>query len=379
MDWKKLIGAKTFDELVEEAKQRLIAKGSSITNWNIGGIFRTLTELAMQAVADLYTLLVQVVAMGYAKYAKGKWLDLIAEDIDVYRHLEKKTVGKVIFGRQQSGGSVRIEANSIIKTDLTIDGDELRYFVTAEIMLPEGVLEVEVPVTAEFAGARYNVGQGYIKNLVTHIDGIDYVKNAASWITEEGADEEDDEPYRERYFLKWDELSTGSTGQAYKSWARAVSGVTDAGVNDFNPRGPGTVNIYITSANGQPTQDLIDDVVAAVDDRRPQCVDVLVTSAELKTINYDIILWLPETSGSEPDTLAEAAAVIQAMHVYDKERKLEVYKLGVDVFQAKLNHYLMGIKDMKNVTINSPADTVIAENELAVRGTVALQVQRVSA
>jgi uncharacterized phage protein gp47/JayE len=378
VNWKTLLGAKTFDELIEESRQRLIAKGSSITNWNIGGIFRTLTELAMQAVADLYALLVKIVPMGYAKTATGQWLDLAAEDIMVPRHLEKKTVGLALFGRLQPGPGVRIEVNTIVKTDMASDGDELRYFVTAETMLPEGALEVAVPVKAEFAGARYNVGQGYIKNLVTHIDGIDSVSNAAAWITEEGADQEEDEPYRERYFLKWDELSTGSTGQAYVSWARAVTGVMDAAVNDRNPRGQGTINVYITSTDGQPSQDLIGDVIAAIEKKRPQCVDVLITGPQLRVIDYDVTCWLPPNSGDEAATLAEAQAIIQAMHVKDATRDLDIYRIGTDVIQARLNHYLMGIKDMFNVTINSPADTAMAENELAIRGTINIAVQRTS-
>lgn len=378
VDWKALIGAKTFDELVEESRQRLIDKGSSITNWNIGGIFRTLTELAMQAVADLHALLVKIVPMGYAKTATGQWLDLAAEDIMVTRHQEQKTVGHILFGRLQPGPSIRIAANSIVKTDMAADGDELRYFVSTETVLPENALAVFVPAQAEFAGARYNVGQGYIKNLVTHIDGIDYVTNAADWITEEGADREEDEPYRERYFLKWDELSTGSTGQAYASWARAVTGVTDAAVNDRNPRGQGTINVYITSADGQPSQDLIDAVIAAIDKKRPQCVDVLVTAPQLRVIDYDVICWLPPDAGDEAATFAEAQAVIQAMHVKDSVRNIDIYRIGTDVIQARLNYYLMAIKDMVNVTTNSPVDTAMAENELAIRGEINISVQRTS-
>ena len=43
----------------------------------------------------------------------------------------------------------------------------MRYFVEEETILPDGALQVAVPVRAEFEGASYNVGPGYIDRLVT--------------------------------------------------------------------------------------------------------------------------------------------------------------------------------------------------------------------
>jgi uncharacterized phage protein gp47/JayE len=270
MDWKALIGAKSFDELMAEAQQRLTDKNSGITNWNNGGIFKTLTAVAVQGLADFFVLLVdKIVPMGFIDYAKGVWLDLKVKEVSIERRQAKKAVGIVTFGRDVAGPAKVIPAGSIVKTDTASDGQELRYFTTQEVILAQDVLTAAVTVRAEFEGARYNVGQGYIKHLVTHVEGIDYVANSSNWVTEEGADPEDNDSLNARYKLKWNELATGSTRLAYISWAMSVPGVLDADADDMNPRGPGTVNVYIVGPDGTPTQSLIDQVLAAIALKRP--------------------------------------------------------------------------------------------------------------
>lgn len=379
VDFKSLIGAKSFEELMTQAREKM--SESSITNWNTGGVFKTLAALCMQGIADLYTLIYEtILPNSYAKTAKGKWLDFIAEDVDVQRHLATKTIGNVKFIRNEAvTGAIKIESGSIVKTPMTANGEELRYFVIEDVILEADCNEIAVKCQAEFEGAEYNVGQGTISILVTHINGIS-VSNDADWVANEGTDEEDDESLRERYFLRWNELSTGSTALAYKSWAKSVTGVLDAAVNDMHPRGQGTVDVIITSSDGVPTEALKKAVLNYIETKRPQCADVLVKEANLIPINITVEIWLPIDEGDTEKTIAEAAKVIQAMFVPNKDRKdISIQKIGRAFYNARLNKYLMGIDSVFNVVIASPANDVLVESgDLISRNEINITVKRVN-
>jgi uncharacterized phage protein gp47/JayE len=397
-DFKALIGAKSFDELVDEARKKMA--GGKITNWNIGGVFRTLAALSMQGVSELYALLAdKILPNSYAATAGGAWLDLVCKDVDLERHWAQKAVGFITFGREETGGAVAIEAGTIVKTLTTADGDELRYFVAAQTILPEGDLTVAVPVQAEFAGAKYNVSEGTVTVLVTHIYGIDYVTNAVhggtsaeyakdgeysaaeGWLKTEGSDDEGDGSLRERYYLRWNELSTGSTALAYKSWAMRAPGVLDAAVNDLHPRGQGTVDVIITSYDGSPSEPLLAEVAAYIETKRPQCSDVLVKAPEAVPLDIEVELWLPGNAGEDTDAIAEAQKVIQAMFVpSDGYRQIGIQKIGQPFYLARLNRWLMDIEHVFNVVIAAPGgDVEVAADQLAERAAVDIAIRRVEA
>lgn len=382
MNWRELIGIKSFSELIDDARLKLAAGDSKITNWTVGGVFRTLVEVCCWGLAQLYSLLLTVIPMGFLEYATGKWLDLKAADVDVARRIAVKTQGRVLFSRNGETDDLNmvvvISAGSIVKTNILDDGKELRYFVTQEMILASGETSIAVPVEAEFAGSAYNVGDGYIRVLVTHIPGIDAVTNSADWLTLEGADEESDQSLRERYKLRWHELSTGSTAKAYESWAYTIPGVIDVSVDDSHPRGDGTVDVIIASTKGAPTEALKQSVKDYIDTKRPECSDVQVLSPVLKTVDLDITLFLFPDRGESEVVKTAAETVIQKFFFYhDDDDAIEAQKIGDDYLNARLIRYLMAIQHVFNVRINSPAaDVVVARSELATVGTININIER---
>lgn len=382
MNWRELIGIKSFSELIDDARLKLAAGDSKITNWTVGGVFRTLVEVCCWGLAQLYSLLLTVIPMGFLEYATGKWLDLKAADVDVARRIAVKTQGRVLFSRNGETDDLNmvvvISAGSIVKTNILDDGKELRYFVTQEMILASGETSIAVPVEAEFAGSAYNVGDGYIRVLVTHIPGIDAVTNSADWLTLEGADEESDQSLRERYKLRWHELSTGSTAKAYESWAYTIPGVIDVSVDDSHPRGDGTVDVIIASTKGAPTEALKQSVKDYIDTKRPECSDVQVLSPVLKTVDLDITLFLFPDRGESEVVKTAAETVIQKFFFYhDDDDAIEAQKIGDDYLNARIIRYLMAIQHVFNVRINSPAaDVVVARSELATVGTININIER---
>lgn len=245
-----------------------------------------------------------------------------------------KTQGRVLFSRSGETDDLNmvvvISAGSIVKTNILDDGKELRYFVTQEMILASGETSIAVPVEAEFAGSAYNVGDGYIRVLVTHIPGIDAVTNSADWLTLEGADEESDISLRRRYQLRWHELSTGSTAKAYESWAYTIPGVIDVSVDDEHPRGDGTVDVIIASTTGAPTEALKNSVKAYIDTKRPECSDVRVLAPGLKTIDLDITMILFPDRGESEVVKTAVESVIQKFFFYhDDGDDIEAQKLAM--------------------------------------------------
>lgn len=378
MNWKELIGAKDFDDLVTEARLRLGQMNSGITNWVIGGVLRTLVELCCFGIAGLYRLLVQIVPMGFVKYATGKWLDLWADSVGIARRKAQKAEGFLLFERDEIGTVVKIPARSIVKTETTASGQELRYFTTTEVLMLADQDRVAVPIVAELEGANWNVGAGYIRVLVTHIPGIDSVTNEADWLSSEGVDEEDDGSLRKRYYLRWEELSTGSTAGAYESWAYRVDGVEDVKVIDDHPRGDGTVDVIIRGANGRPTQALLDAVKKFIDTKRPKCSDVLVMGPVEKVIALNILLYLHPQFGDENIIRSAAEAVLQDFFIKRKGAEITAQEIGQDFVKARLNRYLMEIEWVVNVDLILPTTDVFVNNdEIAARGNIQIDTNRV--
>lgn len=378
MDWKKLIGAKDFTELVTEARLRLGQMGSGISNWVIGGVLRTMVELGCYGLSGLYKLLVKIVPMGFLKYAKGTWLDLKADELGLERHQARAASGVVVFGRNEAAGAVRIPARSIVKTETTANGQELRYITAAEVILLPGELTASVPVTAEFEGAAWNVGSGYIRVLVTHIPGVDYVVNAANWLATEGIDREDDDSLRGRCYLQWHELSMGSTAKAYESWTYKVDGVLDVAIVDDHPRGGGTVDVIIVGPSGAPSEALKTAVKDYIDTRRPLCSDVLVKGPTEKAIDLTITLFLHPSTGNETTVRTQAESLLQDFFVRRQDAVIPAQRIGQDFVIARLIQHLMTLEAVINVKVASPLDDIAVEKSaLAVRGQTDITAQRV--
>ena len=100
-------------------------------------------------------------------------------------------------------GNVRIPAGRIVRTQPDGKGDIYRYVTDELAVLPEGAASVAVPATAEEYGQGANAAVGQICELVTPVEGISGVTNAADWLLEEGADEESDASLQRRYVLAW--------------------------------------------------------------------------------------------------------------------------------------------------------------------------------
>ncbi|MDQ7790234.1 MAG: baseplate J/gp47 family protein [Eubacteriales bacterium] len=374
-----LLPIKTFTELMDDTRTRFWNMQFRITNWRPGGVFYSLVAAANQGLADLYKLLKDTSPQLYVNTATGEWLDLKAAEYEVYRKLAQKTRGNATLGRNEPGDNVVIAAGTIVSTAVDRYGEKLQYIVTERAVLED--LEVLVPVEAEFAGARHNVGSGQINQLVTPVAGIDYVTNTEGWITREGTDDETDESLRARTKNAWSKLSVGGGRDAYIAWAQDIPGVIVVRVSDEHPRGQGTVDVIITGSAGLPTQDLIDQVQAHIDERKPLLADVLALGPVPVPVAFDVTLIVHPDYGGLAEIQARAEEIIDIMFRYGDTEETGITKVSPEfgVIRAQVVANLMTIEHVVNVNLVAPAvDVAVAVGELAVKGTVDVTTQRVS-
>ena len=291
---------RTYDQIVADMLAKIAAR-TKLTNFNVGSVVRTLVEILGAAIADLGDLTLACLKAGFIATATGYWLDLKAKEFGVTRHPAKATEGIVFFCRSvPKNENIVIPAGTIVSTLKDQEGKAYRFFTKDEAILATGTTEIEAAIIAEQPGAAHNVGPGSIQKTAVHIRGVDRVENRDEWITSEGTDEETDASLRARCFLAWEELTQGSTERAYISWALSDARVPSAFVNSQHPRGQGTVNVYILGAGGMPSQSLIDDVQAVIDENRPLCVDALVLAPDEIEVDLDLAIiprrWVPTST-----------------------------------------------------------------------------------
>ena len=371
---------KTYPELVADM---LVAIGekTGLTNFNVGSIVRTTTEVFAEVVAELYVFGAGMLKQGFLDTTTAFWLDRKAKEYGLTRKPAVKAEGIVVYSRKTAKATnVPIPEGSIVTTPKDQSGTEYRYFTTEEVVLLAGELSVEAPVIAENAGSAYNVGPGSISKMKTFITGIDAVTNPEDWLTTVGVDEETDAALRQRCFLAWEELSQGGTAAAYISWALSVAGVKSAFVDDTLPRGEGTVDVYIMGEAGPPDPALIDAVQEVVDDNRPITADALVFSPEIVTV--------PVTLGVTPragyDTEAMDTEIRRRLSVFfgdieDPELGITPLGVGMDVVVSQIIGVVMGVPGVYSVEVEDPAgDISIDSNQFPEQGLVAITMEAAS-
>ncbi len=348
----------------------------SITNYNVGGVWRTFLEIVTRGVKAFYTLLANVIRQAFVQTATGNWLDLKVGEIGITRKPALKALGDITFRRVGTTGNIVIPLGTIVETDVDTQGRKYRFITTAEAVLLAGTTSITAPATAEFAGAEFNLGNNTIKNLVTTIAGVDSVDNPSGWLTREGTDVENDTDLRYRYRLKWEELAMGATKMAYVGYAMEVNGVVDVEVDDAWPRGQGTVDVYITGTNGMPTEELIDAVQDVVNAKKPICSDADVKAPDPVVVDATIAIKVIPGTPNQAGIATEAANIINGLFIRDDTYSLEDlrFKIGHDVTQDRiilaLGRYLAGIKrvDCGFTKID------VAISELAQKGTITIAV-----
>ncbi len=368
---------KTYTQIVDSLISG-VGSRTPLSNFNVGGKIRTILEVVSEATAELYMFGAEELANVFLSTASGVWLDRKGAEYNLVRHQSIKAQGTVVFGRNVARNTnIPIPAGTVVATRRDGYGVEYRYKTDAQVILAAGTTTIEAAVTADWPteteknGSLWNAAGAGITAMKTYLSGVDYVTNASDWLTTAGADEESDAHFRRRIKAKWNELARGGTAAAYESLALSVAGVESAFVDDNLPRGEGTVDIYIMSQGGAPSQALIDDVQDVIDANRPITADALVRAPQAVTV----AVTMQVTPKSGADITVLDAEIKRRLRVYFGsivDAALDVVPLGVgkDVCSARLAAIAMSVPGVyKAVMITPTADVIVDPNEYPTLGT----------
>lgn len=370
-------------ELMNKAADPATGLGK-LNNLNTGSVLRGLLELFAWGFYQVYSFFNDVLKQAFPATATGGWLDLHAAGVGLSRHAAKAAEGIVVFTRNGTAGNLLVPKGTIVKTALDAFGNEYRYTVSADTIIPAGAVSANVAVRAELPGSVYNVAAGAITVAVSSVQGITSIANPVSWLTLEGSEAEADDALRLRCELQWAKQS-GITAAYYEALALSVGGVLQVWIDENWPRGRGTVDIYIAGSAGLPTVGLLAAVSAVVNDKRnkPCTDDVLVESPV--AVNIAAITVTVEAAPGYTGTAwlaAAATAVLNALLYQGSVAGVQPLRVGEDFLRGRAEYELMRITDaagarpVRRVVWTAPvSDVAVMANGLAkLTGAVAVTV-----
>lgn len=294
-----LIPVPTEEELLKQVRSDLTEAGFKITKWDSGGVFYILTRVVIRCHIELLQLARTVLNNSFVRHAAGKWLELKGQDYSKVRKAATKTQGYVTITRSSATDQLMIPKGHMFKTLRDANGDELKYYVLADTIIPEENLSGMVLVEAQKAGTDYNVPQDRITVSMVYINGVVSVTNTKDWIQVEGSDEESDESFQARCLASWSDLAANTTRQKLQLAVESIPGVLTAYIDDDHPRGQGTVDIIVTGSAGAATEELLVKVQAAADLLKDNYEDYLVKSAEVVYQDLEITIYLAKDASTE--------------------------------------------------------------------------------
>lgn len=222
-------------------------------------------------------------------------------------------------------------------------------------------------------GNGYAVGQ--ISTLATRPHPTISVSAKNTTISQNGADVENDDSYRERILMAFERFSNAGSKGAYAYFARAVSQeIIDVFVsNATSPNGQpigGTVAVHLLGKTMPVSDNLIREVNKALNDEkvRPLCDTVTVNSA--KVVNFTLNAELTTFTGTNHDeVLANAKS---AFETYQKQAQS---RLGQDIVPLNIAKVLQ-VAGVYDVSLISPNLTAIADDSVAICNSINIRVVR---
>lgn len=237
---KPLTRAESMTRIVE----LLTSLGFDTTGWQDGRIQKTLLVIFAIMHSDLTEVVKALAEFGSNRYATGPALDEYSRS-----RFANERVQAV-----RTRGPIKLTSTASIP--YTIEPGQLIAATDAGVMFRNvtgGTLSagsVNAPATltltwdALIAGAQGNVPLNAVRRLTTPLAGVSVANDTGSpWYTTAGAHEESDALLKQRNTTKWADLTVELVAESYVSIALS-NGAKKVIVDDTNPRGPGTVDVY---------------------------------------------------------------------------------------------------------------------------------------
>jgi phage-related baseplate assembly protein len=163
-----LLAPPSADQVKASLLSLLQAQGFPVTDWQEGGVARTLVEMIAKSIAELNKLVALIAASGFVAFSSGKWLTLVAAQVyALNRNAATFTVGTVVLTDSANAGPFTVAPGQLWFG--ATDGK--RFTNTTGGALPKGGT-LSLSVQAESPGSAYNVPTGAVTTLLTPLPGV---------------------------------------------------------------------------------------------------------------------------------------------------------------------------------------------------------------
>jgi len=266
-------------------------------------------------------------------YAEGQYLDALAELYGISRLPAQKARTRLKFFTQQP-----TQADIVIPQGTRVAvNNEIAFETVEQAVITAGQTEAYADAECQTAGA---IGNGFTAGQINKLlDPLPYEIQAVNITTSMfGADEEDDERFRERIRLSIERFSNAGSREAYIYHTKSAH-VLIEDVKVFSPA-PGQVAVYFLLKDGElPSQEMIELVRQALNDERvrPLTDQVFVYAPEVVQYTVDIRYWIHKKDEAKVYFIQQAVQKAVQDFIKDTGRKIDKDVLPEELYQRVRN------------------------------------------
>ncbi len=345
------------EEIIEDVRQNLEDANMPVTDWSSGSANRTFWEIVAQREANQNFMLKRLFQ---SFFVDGD--ELSGEDLD-RRVAERGLKRKIGF---QASGKIKCSRSTPAPFDIeilegvtfsTLDG-EVVVQTLQDVCMKTGESEIELDVAATELGYSGNlVIQTELIQSGIAIMGVETINVSEGFSG--GVDTESDDSLRARYLDKIRNPDGAGTKKDYERWAVEVSGVTTAKCIKL-ARGPGTLDVIITTEGGLPPEELI-----------VQCTEYI---KERMMFNQDFLIRSPITIPLDISIVYYSESVVDEQVKEAVSTYIRSVGVGGIVRLSSLIVAIRSIPSVSDVEVSIPEHNVmLTENEMAVIGNMSIQ------
>lgn len=340
----------------EEILSRLLSDVSDEYDKSVGSFFFDVEKPVSDELETVYAQVSDILNNGFAKTAKGQYLDNKVAEQGITR--KPATAATVVVKVSGTAGE-RISVGDKVASD------DLVFTVTETATIDESGT-VYVSASCDTPGRIGNIPVGAINRFPVTLPGLVSVTNEEA--AAGGFDAETDDELRERYFEKVSLPATSGSKYHYVMWAKEVGGVGDAKcIPLWN--GAGTVKvIIINSDKGAASAELISAVASHIEENRPIGASVTVESATPLLINISVSLVL---SNGVTEEIARSRMESSITAFLQNSAFSSTYISFAQIGGCILN--CEGIVDYTDLTINGGTENItVSETAVPVLGVITI-------
>ncbi|GEK13214.1 baseplate J/gp47 family protein [Aliivibrio fischeri] len=257
----------TEEEIHAVFKKEVEDQGSLISNDSkYSPFWRLIKAIITKPYMWLLSFLINtVLPQSFVKTATGFFLDLYLDSVNLKRKPASKAIGFVLFERNPESPELLLQANFTISTEL-INGKVYKLVIPEATILPANETLIKVNCIASDTGDDFNLSAGYYCIPQSPLPGLIRVYNPEDWLTQPGADIENNTDARERYRAQFAAASGWFVDDKYKLIMSEFGGVKadQIYIEKNAPRGPGSANAYLLLDSGTPSEPFLNVINNAV-------------------------------------------------------------------------------------------------------------------